>query len=124
MKRTFLTLICGCLAYLSNAQIAKWLIEPSYDNIRMAGGIDAIITDSVNTKILWTYDGERLLETSNDFFDFKENRSVSIIPDSKNIACIFKDNGDCVKVENCSVAHAFPYYSCGKLLVMDSLYYR
>ena len=52
MKRTLLTIVCVCVASLANAQIAKWLIEPMYDDIHMAAGIDAIITDSANTKTL------------------------------------------------------------------------
>lgn len=124
MKRTLLTFICICLAGLANAQIAKWLIEPLYDDIHMAVGIDAIVTDSANTKTLWSFDGRRLATTPNEIFDFRENRSVSTVPGTANIACVFKNNGESIKIENCNVAHAYPYYSCGKLLVQEGIYYR
>lgn len=124
MKRTLLTFICICLAGLANAQIAKWLIEPLYDDIHMAVGIDAIVTDSANTKTLWSFEGRRLATTPNEIFDFRENRSVSTVPGTANIACVFKNNGESIKIENCNVAHAFPYYSCGKLLVQEGIYYR
>ena len=124
MKRTLLTFICICLAGLANAQIAKWLIEPLYDDIHMAVGIDAIVTDSANTKTLWSFEGRRLATTPNEIFDFRENRSVSTVPGTANIACVFKNNGESIKIENCNVAHAYPYYSCGKLLVQEGIYYR
>lgn len=124
MKRTLLTFICICLAGLANAQIAKWLIEPLYDDIHMAVGIDAIVTDSANTKTLWSFEGRRLATTPNEIFDFRENRSVSTVPGTANIACVFKNNGESIKIKNCNVAHAYPYYSCGKLLVQEGIYYR
>lgn len=124
MKRTFFTLLSVSLVSFANAQIAKWLIEPSYDNIRMAVGVEAVITDSANTKSLWTFDGKRLATTSNEIFDFRENRAVSTVPGTANIANIYNNSGKSITVTNCSVAHAFPYYSCGKLLVQDGKYYR
>ena len=124
MKRTLLTIVCVCVASLANAQIAKWLIEPLYDNIHMASGIDAILTDSANTKTLWSYEGKRLATTTNEIFEFRENLSVSTVPGTANIACVFKSNGESIKIANCNVAHAYPYYSCGKLLVQEGMYYR
>ena len=124
MKRTLLTIVCVCLASLANAQIAKWLIEPLYDDIHMATGIDAILTDSANTKTLWSYEGKRLATTTNELFEFRENLSVSTVPGTANIACVFKSNGESIKIANCNVAHDYPYYSCGKLLVQEGMYYR
>ena len=124
MKCTLLTIVCICVASLANAQIARWLIEPLYDNIHMASGIDAILTDSANTKTLWSYEGKRLATTTNEIFEFRENLSVSTVPGTSNIACVFKNNGESIKISNCNVAHAYPYYSCGKLLVQKGMYYR
>lgn len=124
MKRTLLIIVCFCLASLANAQVAKWLIEPLYDDIHMATGVDAILTDSANTKTLWSYDGKRLATTTNKMFEFRENLSVSTIPGTIDIACIFKSNGESVGIANCNVAHAYPYYSHGKLLVKEGIYYR
>ena len=124
MKRIILTILNVCLASLANAQIAKWLIEPMYDNMQMAEGIDAILTDSANTKTLWSYEGRRLATTTNDLFAFRENLSVSTVSGTADIACIFKSNGESIKIANCKIAHAYPYYSCGKLLVHDGTYYR
>ena len=72
MKRLFFFISFFALTNIVQAQIAKWLIEPSYDSIRMAVGIDAIITDSANTKSLWSYEGKRLATTCNEIFDFKD----------------------------------------------------
>lgn len=124
MKRLFLLISFLALANFAQAQIAKWLIEPLYDDIRMVVGIDAIITDSANTKTLWSYEGKRLATTTNEIFEFRENLSVSTVPGTANIACVFKSNGESIKIANCNVAHAYPYYSCGMLLVQEGMYYR
>lgn len=124
MKRTLLTLISVSLFSFVDAQIAKWLIEPAYDNIQMASGIDAIITDSASTKIIWSFEGKRLAETTNEIFEFKENLSVTTKPGTANITGILKSNGETINLGNCYVTHAYPYYSCGKLLVQDGKYNR
>lgn len=124
MKRLFLLISFLALANFAQAQIAKWLIEPLYDNIYMASGIDAILTDSANTKTLWSYEGKRLATTTNEIFEFRENLSVSTVPGTANIACVFNSNGESIKIANCNVTHAYPYYSCGKLLVQEGMYYR
>lgn len=124
MKKIISILILTSLISSTHAQIAKWLIEPYYDDIHMAIGTNAVITDSADSKILWSFDGKRLAKTSNDIFNFKEKRSVSTIPGTANIANIFKDNGDIIKIENCKVTHVYPYYSCGQLLVQQDAFFR
>lgn len=124
MKRLLFTIIYACFFSFVNAQIAKWLIDPSYESIRMANGIDAIITDSLGTKVLWTYEGKRLAEITSDISEFREDLSVTIEPESANIASILKNNGEIINIKNCKVAHSFPYFSCGKLLVLQGRNYR
>lgn len=124
MNRTLLTLICVNLFSFANAQIAKWLIEPAYDKIHMASGIDAVITESEDSKILWSIEGSKLAETTNDIFEFKENLSVTTKPGTAIITGILKSNGEIMNLDNSNVTYAYPYYSCGKLLVQNGMYYR
>lgn len=108
---------------MSNAQIAKWLITPSYDAIYMASGIDAVVTDSLNTKTFWTFNGKKILQTTDEIFDFKENRAVSFIPGTTTLAHIYKDDGEILDVGHSFVNRQFPYYSCNRLLVNNGEYY-
>jgi len=133
MKRIFLLIISVGVVSLANAQIARWLIEPNYDGIRLADGIDAIVTDSGNYKILWSLDGKQLNKTSNTVYPFKENRAVSVFNKSTVFACIFNEQGEVIHItengepantENCNIISSFPYYSNGKLLVIKDQLYR
>lgn len=124
MKKFILSICLLSVVSLADAQIAKWLIEPGYDSIRMADGLHAIITDSLTFKSLWTYEGKKLMTTSNDMYSFRENRSVALAPQSDNIVEIIKANGEIIPVDGCRVAHSFPYFSCGKLLVQEGVFYR
>lgn len=112
------------MATLADAQIAKWLIEPAYDKMYMAIGTDAIVTDSSDVKTLWSYNGERMIETTDALSAFRENRSIATIPETTEISFILKDNGETLNIGNCDVALDYPYYSCGKLLVREGSYFR
>lgn len=124
MKRTLLTLFCVSLVSIANAQIAKWLIEPSYDNIDMAEGIDAIITDSLDTKVLWSLDGKRLAQTTNELPAFIDGRSVTTKPGTTLSSGIVKDNGELIPLDNFTIPYSFPFFSCKKLLIKEDRYYR
>lgn len=104
----------------ANAQVAKWHIQPEYDTIYMAPGIDAIITESAKTKTLWDFNGKRLAVTENELREFREGRAIVAIPGETDIDCILTEDGQAISLYNCSYAAKFPYYSCGKLLVYDS----
>ena len=78
MKRFIVFLVCLYALVDIKAQVAKWLIPPSYDKIQMASGIDAIMTDSADVKILWTIDGKRLLSCKDVLYPFKEDIALAV----------------------------------------------
>ena len=124
MKRILLVFMLFCGYISSDAQIAKWLIPPLYDKISLVSGIDAIMTDSTDIKTVWTYSGKRLITSKDDLFPFKEGLSLALKRGTASITTIYKENGESVNVSGCSVAHAFPYYSNGKLLVLQGYDYK
>lgn len=124
MKRKLFLLLSLTVTLIANAQIARWLIQPSYDNIYMVSGIDAVLTDSVGMKTLWSFEGKKLLTISDSICPFKEKRAISIKPGTNKITGIIKDNGAYIKVDNCNTTYQYPYFSCGKLLVQSESFYR
>lgn len=124
MKRILFFTTLLALTEIANAQIAKWLIEPIYDSIYMAKGIDAVVTESDTSKIIWSFGGKVLFETSDKISDFRENMSVLLKPESSRITGLLKNTGEIFNLESCSVSHFYPYYSCGKLLVLQGYNYR
>lgn len=125
MKRLFITIACAGLAVGANAQVARWIIEPAYEKINMVEGLEAVRTDSADAKILWTFDGRRLFSTSDELFEFKEERAVTARPGMTAITDIYKNDGRKVALGGkYNYACKYPYFSCGRLLVHDGSYFR
>ena len=124
MKRILLVFMLFCGYISSDAQIAKWLIPPLYDKISLVSGIDAVMTDSSGIKTVWTFSGKRLITSKDDLFPFKEGLSLALKHGTATITTIYKESGESINVSGCSVAHAFPYYSNGKLLVFQGDNYK
>lgn len=106
------------------AQIAKWLIPPLYERIQLVNGIDAVVTDSAGVKTIWTMDGQRLISCKGELFPFKEGIALSVAQGTSRILMAYKQHGENIRIEGCNVAHSYPYYSNGKLLVQNGQYFR
>lgn len=106
------------------AQIAKWLIPPLYERIQLVNGIDAVMTDSAGVKTIWTMDGQRLISCKGELFPFKEGIALSVTQGTSRILMAYKQHGENIRIEGCNVAHNYPYYSNGKLLVQNGPYFR
>lgn len=124
MKRIVILFMSLAFAVSVKAQIAEWLIHPVYDNIGMATGTDAVVTDSAGVKTVWSLDGKRLISTSNYLYPFKEKLALSARPGSSLITGIYKEDGSALLLDNCFIARQYPYYSNGKLLVQKDGLYR
>lgn len=124
MRRNLLFLLFLTTTIIVNAQMARWLIQPSYDYINIVSGIDAILTDSSGVKSLWSFEGKKLFTTQDIIFPFKEKRAITIEPETNKITGIIQENGEFIKLDNYKTTYQYPYYSCGKLLVRDGLFYR
>lgn len=125
MKRTVLLLAAAAMtATTLKAQMAKWIIPPVYSAIHKMGGGDFIITDSADYKILWSWDGQRLLSTSNQLYPFSENLSVAMPKGSGTIAGFYDTDGHFTPLQGYNVALGFPQFSSGFLLVKEGQFYR
>lgn len=124
MKRIVILFMSLALAVSAKAQIAEWLIPPVYDNIGMATGTDAVITDSSRVKTVWSLDGKRLISTYDYLYPFRERRALSARPGSSLITGVYKEDGSVILLDNCFIARQYPYYSDGKLLVQKDGLYR
>lgn len=124
MKRIVLLFMSLAFTISVKAQIAEWLIPPVYDNIGMAIGTDAVITDSSGVKTVWSLDGRRLLSTFGYLCPFKEGLALSVRAGTSLITGIYKEDGSMVSLDNCYIARQWPYFSDGKLLVKKDDLYR
>ena len=124
MKKIFV--LFGALFFSSivNAQIARWLIPNQYESIHLDQGANVIVTDSSGYKIIWSYNGTRLATTEDDLYPYQDHMSVSVKRNTNRITGFYNSVGRYVKIEQCEVAHSYPYFSDGHLLVSDGEFYR
>ena len=121
-KKLLLGLVILATASHTNGQIAKWLIPPMYDNIQMAEGENLVITDSLNTKIIWSQSGKRLSSTKDQIHPFKEGFAVTTVTGTDSITGFYDSSGIFIPVQG-HVANSQPYFSNQNLLVHKGLYY-
>ena len=118
--------VYACLLYVipSDAQIARWLIPPAYDKIRIAVGADVIITDSVGQKILWSFDGRRLGATGDMVFDFVDQHAVTVKKGTSLITGFFDEKGNYTPLSGYRATHGYPNFSEGYLVVKENDVFR
>jgi hypothetical protein len=118
MKKTLVLLLALLMACQINAQVAHWIIHPDYDSIYIASESGIIITDSVNKKIVWTSEGERLFKTADRLHPFNEGYAVITERNSDMILGFYDLDGNFTPIEeDCFIAHNYPFFSDGYLLV-------
>lgn len=124
MKKQLILALLLLFANIINAQIARWIIPPVYDNIDFASGADLYITDSLDTRIYWDHNGKRLFATSETVHPFSEGYAV--VTNASNFITGFYDiKGNFTPIlenERCA-ANDFPFFSDGYLIVKKSKYY-
>lgn len=120
MRRLIYSLAVLMVANIANAQVAKWLISPNYDDIYMANGEDIIITDSADYYILWSKDGKRLSEKKTDVVStFYEQYAVTIKKGTDVITGFYDNNGLHTSLNKCRVTYNRPYFYDKNLLVQN-----
>ena len=120
MKRKLFLCIMLLSLVAANAQIVRWIIPPVYDKIHMASGAQLIITDSLTTSALWSLDGRKLAVTNDYIHAFKEGKAVTTKRGTDIITGFYTSDGKFVSLKSYKVAHSYPYFSGGYLLVRDN----
>lgn len=128
MKRFLFLTSAFLICKMVSAQVAKWLIPPSYDNIYMARGAELIVTDSVTDsgkiKTIWTKEGERLATTQDWLMPFSEGHAVTVEPKTSIITGILTEDGSFLSLSDYSAVQSVPFFSNHSLLVKDGPFYR
>ena len=105
------------LSLAGRSQVASWLIPPVYDDINKVRGAELLVTDSLKKKILWTYQGKRVFETSESLFSFTDNVAVLTRGGTNALIGIVKTDGELIPLNGMLVVHKYPYFSEGFLAV-------
>lgn len=123
MNKTLLLIILLSFCSIVRSQVAKWLIPPVYDAIHMAQGADLVIADSLDWKILWSTEGQRLNSTHDMLFPFSDDLAVAVKRDG-TITGLFNPTGRFIPLSGYSIAYSNPKFSDGYLVVLEGQYYK
>ena len=122
MKKILVILLLqSCL--MAYSQMARWVMHPAYERIYLASGVPVIISDSLGTTALWDFYGNKIASTTDILHTFQDGLAVTTKRGSTQITGFFRANGEFVKLENYEVAHSYPYFSDGHLLVKKNKRY-
>ena len=124
MKKFLLFSLLMMVSVSSKGQFAKWLIEPKYDNIRIANGESVVIADSLGYKILWSRFGKRLGLTEDQVYPFKEGYAITTKQGSSLITGCYDKFGTFTSFSDCNVSYSMPFFSNGYLLVKEGGLYK
>lgn len=119
MKRMIFMLWALFVALITNAQVAKWMIPAAYDTIRMENNGYVIVTDSVFSQIIWSYNARRLAITEDSLMHFKNNYAITVRPGHETITGFYDRYGNFTQLRNVKVTHHYPYFMDGLLLVQE-----
>lgn len=129
MKCKFLSALFLLLFYCvsMNAQIGKWIIPAQYDKIRIDNVTNLIYGTLLDSTLVWNSDGHLLIKTNNKMYQFRENRAVEVKPGTASITGFYYIDGTPIQLNqqhSVEIAHSYPYFSNGFLLVQNNGYYR
>lgn len=124
MIRNVVLMIALIASCMTRAQVAKWIIPPRYDTINVAKGTKLIVADSLDEKIVFSQNGERLFETSDLLYPFMDDVAVAVKKGTATITGFYDKEVKHTPLSGLNVAHSYPYFSDGFLLVKEERMFR
>ena len=124
MKKALITSLLLFVMGFLHAQMAQWVIPPVYDSIYFASGENLIVTDSLQYKIFWNQDGQRLFTTNETIHPFSGGYAV-LTSSTNDILGFYDTKGNFTSFlsNGINVANRFPFFTNGYLIVKRSGYY-
>ena len=119
MKQSFFLFLAFFVVLSAKAQVAKWMIPAAYDTIRMENNGYLIVTDSVFSQIIWSYNARRLAVTEDSLMHFKNDYGITVRPGHETITGFYDRYGNFTSLRNVRVTHHYPYFMDGFLLVQE-----
>lgn len=120
---SLLTLLSLSALLPLQAQVAHWIVPPVYDVIKATGGQSMVIADSANTSMLMTTDGKCLVKSTDVLHAVGDDIAVTTKQSTQTITGYYTINGTFKPLQGYRVAHNYPSYSEGNLLVRQGTDY-
>lgn len=112
-------LLLGCCAV--QAQVAQWILRPTYDRMTLTEGEKLLVTETGNTKGLWDFEGKKLFEGEGRLYPFCEGLAVLSDNHSLMMKGFLSRTGEWFPFDEgvYQTAKSSPSFSNGLLLAYD-----
>lgn len=121
MRRIVTIFICF-IFYITNAQLAKWIVRPKYDHLQLVPSTNIYKGGINDSTFLWNQKGQILLATKYYIGPFKDD--VAILSSNNLLKGIINTKGDFVSLESINPAFEintkYPVFNSGLLLVSQN----
>lgn len=121
MTRKYTILYALLISSLANAQLPKWVINPSYDTIDFKIDGKIIETKSNGETQLWDLEGNQLYKTEYTILPYKDGLAPVVSKDKKIIHGYVDADGRFSPLPDLHVAYDNPYFEDGYILCKDGL---
>ncbi len=125
MKRIYFLLLLLTIFCNSNAQIAKWLIQPKYKYMQLVPNTTIYKGGNNDSTFLWNLQGKVLLSTKHYIGPFVGD--VALVADRNELKGIVNTTGKFIPVGEdqgiIEIDSKYPFFSCGYLLVKKNNQY-
>lgn len=124
MKKIALLILALINVTAVNAQMAKWIMQPAYDTIYVATGAPLLLSDSLQTRTIWSLEGKRLSTTSDILHPFINGYAITSQPKKPIITGFYDTTGKFTPLNGYALAYPKSHFSEGLLLVRKNDSYR
>lgn len=117
MKKIIFLLALVLSGIETKAQMSRWIMQPQYDSIYIAPGAPLLISDSLETSFIWSFEGKLLSQTQDCINPFKEGLSVTTKKGSDEVTGFYDSKGAFTELKDCTLAYDDTFFKDGYLLV-------
>ncbi len=118
--KQIVTLIGLILYGVAYAQLPKWVIAPSYDQLTVKVDDCLLQTDSLGITSLWTMDGKCLFKTEHYVHPFKDDVAVITKKGTNELIGFVDTLGKLIALPNIQVAYEHPFFENDYLICHES----
>lgn len=119
MKKILTLLLGSAIALTSQAQLPKWVINPTNDTLYVK--VDGNIIEGVSNgkSLLWSMDGKQLYSTENTILPYKDEVATIQQKGQPILTGFIDSTGKFTSLPNLRIAYGNPYFEDGYILCFD-----
>jgi len=120
MRKVFTLLIGVSMALTSQAQLPKWIVNPTNDTLFVKVDNNLIQGQANGKSLIWNMEGTLLYSTDNEILPYKEEVATIQVKGQPIITGFIDGVGNFTAIPNMKVAYDNPYFEDGFILCLEN----